>query len=274
MSTPCPEPMELFQWLDGEATTNRVRQLEEHVADCPRCRRELAAQQRLVARLREPLKSPDERDVQAVMARIRAQPPLPRARWKPVWSAGLATAFMVALGVTVWPAGRETSQEPFAARGGGLAPSLHRHVGVDLLSAGQPPVLLRPGAILPPATPLFARYRNLGEVPAFLLLFAQDAAGELHWVYPAYLTPGDDPRSIALPPSVRDTPMSEAVVLDGPAAGPLQVFALVTSEPLRVLDVEALGEGLGKGPLTEALLRARWPEAALTHWTLMLEEAP
>jgi anti-sigma factor RsiW len=54
MSTPCPEAMELFQWLDGEATTNRVRQLEEHVADCPRCRRELAAQQSLVARLREP----------------------------------------------------------------------------------------------------------------------------------------------------------------------------------------------------------------------------
>jgi hypothetical protein len=208
------------------------------------------------------------------MARIRAQPPLRRAPWRPVLSAGLATAFMVALGVTLWPAGRETSLQPFAARGGEGVPSLHRHVGVDLLSAGQPPVLLRTGALLLPTTPLFARYRNLGEVPAFLLLFAQDAAGELHWVYPAYLTPRDDPRSIALPPSVRDTPMSEAVVLDGPAAGPLQVFALVTSEPLRVLDVEALGEGLGKGQLTEALLRARWPGAVVTHWTLMLEDAP
>ena len=35
MSAPCPEPMELFQWLDGEVTTNRARELESHVAGCP-----------------------------------------------------------------------------------------------------------------------------------------------------------------------------------------------------------------------------------------------
>ncbi|MBN1210163.1 MAG: zf-HC2 domain-containing protein [Myxococcaceae bacterium] len=270
MSPPCPEPMELFQWLDGEATANRARHLEAHLAGCQRCRRELSAQQRLVARLSEPLTPPDERDVQAVMARIRTQPPLRHTPWKPVWHAALAAACLLALGVALWRVDPKSPPEQFAARGERSPPSLHRHVGVDLLSAGQPPVLLRPGAVLPPTTPLFARYRNLGELPAFLLLFAQDAAGELHWLYPAYLTPGDEPRSIALPPTTRDTPMPEAVVLERPAAGPLQVFALVSSEPIRVLDVE----GLGQGPLTEALLRARWPEAALTHWTLMLEQKP
>jgi hypothetical protein len=270
MSAPCPEPMELFQWLDGETTTNRARELEAHLAGCPACRRELAAQQRLVARLREPPVAPDERDVQAVMARIRAQPPLRRAFWKPGWSAGLAAACVAALGVTFWLAAPERSPDLFAARGGSSAPTLDRYVGVDLLSAGLPPVRLRSGAVLQTTTPLFAHYRNLGETPAFLLLFAQDAAGELHWLYPAYLTPGEDPRSVELSPSVRDTPMPEAVVLDRPALGPLQVFALVTSEPLRVLEVEELE----KGPLTEDLLRARWPEASLTHWTLLLEEKP
>ena len=140
---------------------------------------------------------------------------------------------------------------------------------MELLSAGQPPVLLRPGAVLRPTTPLFARYRNLGEAPAFLLLFAQDAAGELHWLYPAYLSPGGRPALRRAASLGAGHPMSEAVVLEHPAAGPLRVFALVTSEPLRVLDVE----GLGQGPLTQALLRARWPEAALTHWTLMIEES-
>lgn len=270
MSAPCPEPMELFQWLDGEATANRARELESHLANCPHCRRELAGQERLIARLREPPPLPDERDVQAVMTRIRLQP-LPRhSRWSPAWIGGLAAACLAALVVTLWRAAPSTSSEQFTARGAQSAPSLHRQVGVDLLSVGQPPVRLRSGAIVQPTTPLFARYRNLGEVPAYLLLFAQDSAGELHWLYPAYLTLGEDPRSISLPPASQDTPMSEAVVLDHPAAGPLEVFALVTSEPIRVLDVE----GLGKAPLTEALLRAHWPEAALTHWTLMLEEKP
>jgi hypothetical protein len=264
--------MELFQWLDGEATTNRTRQLEAHVAGCPTCRRELAAQQRLLSRLREPPQPPDERDVQAIMARLRAEPPLQRPVWRPLWRAGLAAACLLMLGVLFWQAGPKSAPAPesFAARGGQPAPSLERNVGVELLSAGQPPVRLRSGAALRGTTPLFARYRNLGEAPAFLLLFAQDAAGELHWLYPAYLTPGSDPRSVALPPAPRDTPMPEAVVLEHPAPGPLHVFAVVSAEPLRVLDVE----GLGQGALTEAHLRARWPEAALTHWTLTLEEAP
>jgi hypothetical protein len=204
------------------------------------------------------------------MARLRAQPPPRRSVWQPVWPVGLAAACLLGLGVLLWQDGPKSPSEPFAARGGPSAPSLNRHVGVELLSAGQPPVLLRPGAALRRTTPLFARYRNLGEAPAFLLLFAQDAAGELHWLYPAYLSPGDDPRSVALPPSARDTAMAEAVMLEHPAPGPLTVFALVSSEPLRVLDVEQLGAGL----LTEARLRARWPEAALTHWTLLLEESP
>jgi hypothetical protein len=262
--------MELFQWQDGEATTNRARELESHVASCPHCRRELAAQDRLIARLREPPEPPAEQDVQAVMARLRLQPPPRRSIWSPSWTAGLAAACLATLGVTLWRVVPSTSSEQFTARGERPSPSLHRQVGVDLLSVGQPPVRLRPGAIVQPTTPLFARYRNLGEVPAYLLLFAQDSAGELHWLYPAYLATGEDPRSISLPPATQDTLMSEAVVLDHPAAGPLQVFALVTSEPIRVLDVE----GLGKVPLTEALLRAHWPEAALTCWTLMIEEKP
>ena len=270
MTAPCPEPEELFQWLDGETTTNRARQLEAHLAGCPQCRRERAAQERLIARLGEPPQPPDPRDVQAVMARIRGQPPLQRPSWKPAWRVALAAACLVVLGVTLWQARQEPAPERFAARGGSTAPALHRLTGVDLLSAGQPPVLLRPGAVLRPETPLFARYRNLGEAPAFLLLFAQDAAGELHWLYPAYLTTEDDPLSVELAPLARDTPMSEAVVLERPAAGPLHVFALVTPEPLRALDVE----GLEQRPLTEALLRARWPEAVLTHWNLMIEGAP
>lgn len=270
MSAPCPEPMELFKWLDGEVTTNRARQLESHVASCSACHRELAAQQRLISRLREPPGPPDERDVQAIMARLRAQPPPRRSPWQPVWPVGLAAACLLGLGALFWQAGPSSAPEPFAARGGPSAPALIRNVGVELLSSGQPPVLLRSGVTVRRNLPLFARYRNLGEAPAFLLLFAQDAAGELHWLYPAYLTPGDDPRSVALPPAVHDTAMAEAVVLDQPAPGPLHVFALVSSEPLRVLDVEQLGPSV----LTEARLRARWPQAALTHWTLLLEEAP
>ncbi|NTX04863.1 MULTISPECIES: anti-sigma factor [Myxococcus] len=273
MSAPCPDPMELLEWLDGESTLHRSRWLEGHLSGCASCRRELNAQKQLVARLSAPPPPVDERDVQALMARLKDKPLRhPVAWWAPGWRAGLATACLAVTGVLCGYAVQEFSplRTQFAARGGQFVAPLQRYVGVDLLSAGSPPVLLRPGAVLSPSTPLFARFRNLGETPAFLLLFARDAAGELHWLYPAYLTPGEDPRSVELSPSVRDTPMPEAVLLDQPALGPLQVFALVTSEPLRVLDVEALE----KSPNLEPLLRARWPEAALTHWTLMLEKAP
>jgi len=145
MSPPCPEMMELFQWLDGEVTTNRARQLEAHVAGCPTCRRELAAQQQLISRLREPPGPADEQAIQAVMARLQAQPPPRRSFWQPVWPVGLAAACLLGLGALLWQAGPKSTPELFAARGGPSAPWLERYVGVELLSAGQPPVLLRPG---------------------------------------------------------------------------------------------------------------------------------
>jgi len=115
-----------------------------------------------------------------------------------------------------------------------------RDVGVQpyVVQGGLRPLV--PGATIDAATPLTAGFRNLGEVPAFLLLFAVDARGVVHWISPKYVRAEDDPPSTPLPGSVGERLLDTTAVLEDVSAGPLRVVAVLTSAPAHVSDIESL----------------------------------
>jgi hypothetical protein len=126
---------------------------------------------------------------------------------------------------------------------------------------------LRPlvsGSTIDVTTPLTAGFRNLGETPAFLLLFAVDARSVVHWISPAYTQSDDDPASTRLSGFTREQMLGATVVFEDVSAGPLRVVAVITSAPAHVSDVESLaGTGLSAARLTRRLPGAEVRETTL-----------
>src|SRR6185295_3909313 len=85
---------------------------------------------------------------------------------------------------------------------------------------------------------LVFRYVSGGPAPfGFLMVFAVDAAAQIHWYYPAYETAGADPSSVAIEYDGRGRALPDAIEHALPV-GPLVFYAVFTRTPLHVLDVE------------------------------------
>jgi hypothetical protein len=72
---------------------------------------------------------------------------------------------------------------------------------------------------------------------------ARDAAGRVHWLWPAWDVPGEDVHSLDIDAGVADVPLPSAVTLRA-AAGPMEICALFSREPL---SVPVLDAGLERG---------------------------
>jgi anti-sigma factor RsiW len=184
----CPAPEELTALLEGELTENRGPQLRAHATDCPACAAELEVQRRLLARLAAPVPGlPSEGGVAAVMARLdaaEARPARP-ARARPgrwAWAGLAAMAATAAAAALVVRAGPFGASEDFAPRGAAVAWT--QKVGVELWTLQDQPRRLAAGERLPAGVALVASYSNVDATPAWLLAFAVDARGEVHWLYP------------------------------------------------------------------------------------------
>jgi len=185
-----------------------------------------------------------------------------------LWLAVAVAA--IAVVVVSWPA---RDPDTFTARGGAgaLAPdhvtaeAIARSVGTSLFTVSPRAEPLASGARVSPSTPLVLGYRQLSRtVPLFALVFAVDARGEVHWLYPAFTAAADDPLAIALSPSDATRLMAETVVLDDLPAGLLRVIALVSANRLHVSSIERL-----RGDeLTATALQRRFPSAAITEHLL------
>jgi len=244
MTMPCPEPLELTRLLDGELTENRAALLRAHAA---------GAMAAVMGRL-------DDADAQAATEAARA----PR-RWggARAW-AGVAAAAAVVLVATATLRGEPAGA--FAARGAAVAwPS---KVGVELWSLQGQPRRLSPGDPLAPGVPVVASYSNVDPAPAFLLAFALDPEGEVHWLYPGYADARQDPASLRLEGSVVQRALAESVVLQEVPAGPLRLITVVSRTPLHVSAIE----GASPAERDPAALRRRWPEARIDE--LPLRYAP
>ncbi|WP_164017509.1 hypothetical protein [Pyxidicoccus trucidator] len=274
MTSPCPEPSVWPRLVDRQLSEDDARTLRAHARDCARCQAELGGTEALVARIAAPLEpaAPPDEAVARVLRRVRAGPPERRVRpirFRP-WMGGAAAALAAGLALfvlrpTPTPLPGETT---WTARGAGpVEATLARSVGITFHTPGSGAAPLASGAVVPAESGFGVRYRNLDtQAPVYLLAFAQDARGEVHWLYPAHLREDANEPSVRLEPSAEARAMEEVVVLEEPASGPLRLVSVVTRAPLGVQDIESLPPEAR----TPEALRRRWPEATVETVSIVL----
>jgi anti-sigma factor RsiW len=260
MTSACPAPRDLTRFLDGELTENRAAALRAHLGRCSRCAGELAGQRALLDAVAAPvpaLRSEAER-VAELLARLDAAPSPVPARRRPAlawWSGALAACAAALVAFVSLRSHPAPDRGEFTARG--AAVGWARKVGVELWALERGPRRLAPGDALARGVPVVASFSNVDGAPAYLLAFALDARGEVHWLYPALPDAASDPASIRLEGAVVHRALPEAVVMEDVAAGPLRFVLVVTRAPLRASAIDAAAPP----DRTPEALRARWPDA-------------
>jgi len=266
MMPTCPGNQEWLSLIDGEATENRAAELRAHASGCSRCAQELALQHQLVRDLAAPVPV-SFGAVEAVMRRLEnVERPSRRSGWRSWAFAGGALAAAAAVALVLVQA-TAIEHGVFSARG-------HRvpwtqKVGVEVWAIESSPRKLEAGAALSPATAIVASYHNVDAAAAYLLVFAMDARGELHWAYPGFEDVKTDPSAVRLEPLQMRKILPDSVMLDELPAGPMELITLISREPLRVSRIETLSES-ERNP---AGLRARFPAAHIESLALRVVPA-
>ena len=280
MTSRCVDEEELLRLLDGELTENRAERLRSHVRGCGVCAARSAELERTIRELGGPLPGFDGgATIEDVMRGLptAVADPTAIAGWRAGGGregislrlgAGGRRAFYALAGVTAIaasialvarPTGRRAGEDDgaFRPRGAAVEDSIARAVAVSVVRAARPREGLGEGSDVARDEAYAVRYRSLLRAPAYLLVFAVDAAGMVHWVAPAYLDPRSNPEPVALSPSSAMIALDPAMQLDGPSPGAMRFVAIVSPSPLHVRDVD----DLRGADLATASLRARWPTA-------------
>lgn len=262
----CPiDELELGRLLDGELTENRARDVRQHLGGCAACTRRLGHHQTLVGRLRAPVPGAlDPGFVDEVERRLPTAAVVPLARRRRVLLAAPAlVAAAAAVALVAVPRGEVDSR--FAARGG-KAP-WHERVSTALAlvpaDKATPPRPIVAGTGLHAGDGIAVSARNGNpDRPVYLMVFAVDAQGEVHWIVPAWSDPAENPGSVRLAPE-QALPEPTGRTPDAPAAGKLQLQALLSANPLDVRAVEA--QLRAHRPLTTADRHLRTVEVEMLH---------
>lgn len=239
----------LFALVDGpiDPRASTAEDDATHLSACAQCRDALEELRGLVSDLAgsrdDEVRESDVRHVmEAIAAReaSRAGADAVRPRAPRAWMAAATTALAIAAGVALFVGSRRAPGEgEFIARGGQVASSLAKDVGVRVFAGERRPVVLRDGAVVTPDEALVAGFTNVHAGAAYLVMFAVDSSAQVHWLYPAYEHAGDDPSSVPLERTTHERFMPTSVVLDAPSEGVLRIYAVTTTAPIRVADIEA-----------------------------------
>lgn len=230
---------DLWDHLQGEMIPARKDEMDRHVEGCARCR---SLRDGWVAAI-EQMRGEDPRlesveitrDVLAVLAQESSRPD---SRRRLVWVA--AAAVLIAFAGAGLRVLRSSEPEEFRAKG---APP-HSETQASVQAALQAQVIVEGRALpigsqIPRDAELSFTYSNgAGTGHAFLMVFAVDARGEVRWYYPAFATADTDPAAITIESGVTARALPDAVRHELPT-GPLWIYALFLSGPMRVSEVEA-----------------------------------
>lgn len=267
MMAGCPDRDEVARFLDGELTENRAGLVRAHLAGCAVCARAAEAERRLLADLAAPPTDvATSRLVAAVVNRLDDAPARRPSRMQAVGGFALVGAAAACL-FFVGSKGLGTEEpDPGTFRARGFHDgSLARRAGVEILLVGPPTRKLAARDQVTSDARYVAAYRNLDPAsPAYLLAFAVDAAGAVHWLYPAHLSAASDPPAVELGPAARPTAMADVVALDHPARGPLRVVTILSPRRANVSSIE----GATPTELRREALAARFPGSVVDETTI------
>jgi hypothetical protein len=252
-NAPCPSPDDLLRVELGELSVNKSTALRAHVDSCAACGATRAALRQLTDDL-VGVSAPAD-DAQAFVARVeaaaRAQPRPPAWAAQPSWSWGRrAPVFALAAAALVLvPAGLTIGLR--SRLGGESAPPVVGTVAARGRAAvagrvAAEVLLVRDGRLQPldgqtvcGAEALAVRVTNLSGRVVQVMAFGRDAAGDVHWLYPGYLDARTNPASVAIADGVKERVLDEIVQPEAPASGPMRFVTLLSSNPLKVKEVEA-----------------------------------
>jgi len=261
----CPTEDEIIRLLEGELSQNSARTLEQHLGGCAGCRALRGELERMVGRLApDPGEFDDPLLRQAILARLGeagAGEALAARQWwqgllRPVVLVpALAAACALLLVIKVMPRGAlpEQRRGEFAARGGN-GDEAQRWINLWIFSGSEGDYRPVQRQIEADAALAFG-YLNVRGVHRHLMVFGVDASGEVRWYYPAYDQRGTDPQSIGIRTGRHQLPDEVKHPLP---AGPLMIYALFSTKPLRVSRIEKM----------VAHRRGRGAEAAPERWPL------
>ncbi len=236
----CPEPLRLAEWVDGEARESEAPSLSAHVDACAQCRAQLEALRAAQAALAAlPLPARDSAFTAAVLERVRP------ARRAPLWAAVGALAMAAALVVVVV----DRDSGTFTARGG-----VAHDQGLRVFAAREPEgaAVEVSGAAARDDLFSFSVFRA-AATPRYSMVFAIDAAGAVHWFYPAYTDADTAPKAVPLDHRGWAL-LPQAVRMEAPAPGPAAFYFLSSDRALDVRDVESAVHGGALSPPDGAAL--------------------
>jgi hypothetical protein len=281
----CPRPDDLLLDELGELPVNRSVGLRAHVDGCRACQHARAVVQRLTAELGNPPAAAAESE--AFVARVegairalgRPAPAVDPGAW---WTRRRVTVLAGAAAalILVPTAARLALRSPAGSAGDGSAPVAGtlaargspnhegRRLGADvwLVQGGrlQP---LGTGQAVGEADTLAVEVTNLSGRATYVMAFACDAAGDVHWLYPGYTDAATNPASVAIADGVKARVLDEVVQLVAPAAGPIRFVTLLSPTPLNVKEVEAR---VASGKRSDGLAPL-FPGAVVREWNARWE---
>jgi hypothetical protein len=286
----CPTADTLLLDELGELPVNRREGVRAHVDGCPRCLAEQAALRTMMADLRPAANANDDGPLfgARVLAAARSMPQAPRAipRRGRARSAFTAAVLAAAIVAAVWlvprrgaDVRRQSSDETtrpvagtLAARGDGL--STAERLSAEILLVRDDKLLPVAGRAIRRSDGLAVRVTNLSGSDMHLMAFAWDAAGEVHWLYPAYLDERTNPRSVAIAAGSKPRLLGDVVQPDGAHSGPLRLVTLFAVSPLTVKDVEARLAQTPERQRGTANMSALFPGVIAREWPARWEGEP
>jgi hypothetical protein len=254
----------------GDVTVNARDAMLAHRQGCPACREANARQKLLLRDLEAPptLAVSEDEFVARVMADCaatetrRSTASTTRTRRLLPWATGFLAA-AAAVTLAFLPARHEDAGEQVRARGGKAGAPVQVPVASADVYLARGATLQRLGdATLSTGDRLAVRVMNKTPEKHYFMAFVIDAAGDVHWLFPAYDDAAKNPEAPELPAQQEARVLPETVELVAPAEGKLRVVSMLTDRRMNVKEVEARLLSLPSAPLARV-----FPESNLREWT-------
>jgi hypothetical protein len=267
----CVSQQELVKAELGELTLNQVRSMDEHVAVCVFCARDRDQIRRLtadLARAPQPIEGA-EFVARVMVARSHEDTATARPRRRFQFPLlAVAALVLVAAGSVKLMADRSGARESWTARGqAGKTKVPVNAPAAEVLVMREGKLVPLSGRSLASADAFAVRYLNPTSRTQYLAAFAVDAAGAVHWIFPAYLDAAADPTSIPLAPATDERLLSQVVAPEKPASGPMRVFTLISPEPTSVKRIESALRDAPPGTPPVRALAGLDPSARIREWS-------
>jgi len=157
----------------------------------------------------------------------------PRRWWLPLFATGALALTIIIASQPVRTPGPSLPMSRGAADETGAAPALHlyRTIGEHETAPVDRSVRANDGILV--------AYSNPGADLKYLMVFAVDTSGNIHWYYPAYERAGENPQAALIRTGAVGVELGEEI-RHPLAPGALRVFGLFLPRPWHVEQIERL----------------------------------